>query len=145
MKIHLVAVGKVKERHVRRAVDDYVERIDHYAGYRETEIDDLDDAALLAALGRLRKGESLVGLDSRGQELDSRGFAAFLDKLGRTGKGDAMFVIGGKAGLGERTLAACDHRLSLSKMTFPHRIARLILVEQLYRGLSLLRGEPYGM
>lgn len=145
MKVHIVAVGKIKEKHVRRAIDDYVERIAHYASYKETEIDDADDAGLLATLERLRRGESLVGLDSRGSELDSRGFASFIEKLGRTNKGDVMLAIGGRDGLGPKTLAACDHRLSLSKMTFPHRLARLILVEQVYRAFSLIRGEPYGM
>lgn len=144
MKLSLIAVGKIKERHVRQAIDDYAGRIRHYVSFEEREIDDGCDADLAHAVAKRAKGATLVSLDSRGDQHDSRAFASWMEKLARSGKGDIAFAIGGKAGLGPSTLALSPHVLSLSRMTFPHRLARLMLVEQLYRALTILRGEPYG-
>jgi len=144
LKLALIAVGKIKERHVRQAVDDYAERIRHYVTFEEKEIDDGPDAELARSVSKKAKGATLVLLDSRGAEQDSRGFALFVERLARSGKGDIAFAIGGKAGLGASTLGLSPHVLSLSKLTLPHRLARLVLAEQLYRALTILRGEPYG-
>ncbi|HTJ82215.1 MAG TPA: 23S rRNA (pseudouridine(1915)-N(3))-methyltransferase RlmH [Polyangiaceae bacterium] len=144
MKFVVVAVGKVKEPPMRASIDDYLGRIRRYAKVEEVEIEDGPAPKLEAALLKAAGAATLVPLDSSGKEHDSRGFASFVEKLASTGKGDVAFLIGGKAGLGKPILDRGASVLSLSKMTFPHRLARLMLVEQLYRAMTLLRGEPYG-
>ncbi|MBK6516944.1 MAG: 23S rRNA (pseudouridine(1915)-N(3))-methyltransferase RlmH [Polyangiaceae bacterium] len=144
MKISIVAVGKIKERFVREAIDDYAGRIRRYATLDERELDDGPDGQLADAIAKAARGATVVPLDSRGDEVDSRGFAAWLERLSRTGKGDVAFAIGGKEGLGPKCLALGPRALSLSKMTWPHRIARLMLTEQIYRGFTILNNEPYG-
>ena len=145
MKITLVAVGKVKERHVRQAIDDYLARIKHYASFDERELEDVALAKLGPLVDKHRKQALLVALDMSGASLDSAEFSQRLGRWGSTGKGEVCFVIGGKLGLPPELLKASDFVPSLSAMPLPHRLARLILVEQLYRGLSMLRGEPYGL
>jgi 23S rRNA (pseudouridine1915-N3)-methyltransferase len=87
----------------------------------------------------------LVPLDASGTACSSRGFADKLSRWGSQGKGDVAFAIGGREGLAKSLLDDATFVLSLSQMTLPHRLARLFLVEQIYRGMTLLRGEPYGM
>ncbi|NUP09051.1 MAG: 23S rRNA (pseudouridine(1915)-N(3))-methyltransferase RlmH [Polyangiaceae bacterium] len=143
MRITIAAVGKIKERYVREAIDDYASRVRRYATFEERELDDLADASLADAITKAAKQATVVPLDSRGEELDSRGFASLIEKLSRTGKGDVTFAIGGKDGLGPKSLALGPRVLSLSKMTWPHRLARLMLVEQIYRAFTILNNEPY--
>ena len=145
MKIAIVAVGRIKERYVRQAIDEYAARIRHYATFEEREIDDDADARLADVIARSSRGASIVPLDSRGDALDSAAFARLVERLSRTGKGDVAFTIGGKSGLGPKCLALGAPVLSLSKMTWPHRLARLMLAEQIYRAFTILRGEPYGL
>lgn len=129
---------------MRAAIDEYVARIRHYVSFEEIEIDDLAAEKVEPAAQRAAKAAVLVPLDASGTEHDSRGFSRLLERLGSHGKGDFAFVIGGRAGLPKTMLDGASHVLSLSKMTLPHRLARLVLCEQIYRGLTLLRGEPYG-
>lgn len=144
MKVAVIAVGRMKEPYYRAAFDEYADRVRKYVGFEEHEIEDAPDAKLVLAITKAAKGASVVPLDSRGVEHDSQGFAAVLDKLGSTGKGSIAFVIGGKAGLGPQSLALGKPVISLSRMTMPHRLARLVLAEQLYRAFTILRNEPYG-
>jgi 23S rRNA (pseudouridine1915-N3)-methyltransferase len=145
MRIRVVAVGRVKERPMRAAIDEYVARIAHYAPFEEIELDDLPGAKLEAAVLKAAKGARLVPLDACGKQHTSRAFASLIERHGAQGKGEMAFVIGGREGLPRALLDAHGPILSLSEMTLPHRLARLVLVEQIYRGLTLLRGEPYGM
>ncbi len=145
MKILIVAVGKVKEKPLRAMIDEYTGRIRRYTGLEEIELDDLPPAKLAEAMKRASGGAHLVALDMGGRDLDSFGFAREVERFGSNGKGEMAFLIGGKDGLPkelQQDAAAC---LSLSRMTFPHRLARLMLVEQLYRAMTIMRGEPYGL
>ena len=144
MKISIVAVGKIKERFVREAIDDYAGRVRRYATFEERELDDAADPELAAAIQKAARGATIVPLDSRGEELDSRGFAQLMERLSRTGKGDVAFAIGGKEGLGPKSLTLGPRTLSLSRMTWPHRLPRLMLSEQIYRAFTILNHEPYG-
>lgn len=144
MKITVVAVGRIKEPYVRAAIDDYAGRVRRYVSFEEREIEDGSDDELAASIRRAAREATVVPLDSRGAELDSHGFSRLLEKLGRRGKGDIAFAIGGKAGLGPKGLALGGEVLSLSRMTLPHRLARLVLTEQIYRAFTIARGEPYG-
>lgn len=145
MKLRVIAVGRVREKHVRQAIDDYAGRIKHYVGLDEVEISDGTDEEVAQRMKKAAREATIVTLDSRGQSMSSHAFAAFVERLSRVDKGEIAFVIGGKEGLGPACLAQGKHMLSLSEMTLPHRIARLFLMEQLYRAMTILRGEPYGL
>lgn len=145
MRFTVVAVGKIRDKPMRAVADEYRARIGHYGALKEIEIDDGADDTLAPVFAKHAREHTIVALDSRGRELDSRGFATFLEKLAATGKGSTAFLLGGKAGLGQASLGLAAHTLSLSQMTLPHRLARVLLYEQIYRAMTLLRGEPYGM
>jgi 23S rRNA (pseudouridine1915-N3)-methyltransferase len=142
VRITLVAVGKVKEHGLRDAVDDYAGRIRHYAPFDEIEV--ADEARLAGAVQKAARGATLVVLDAGGREVDSEEFSRLVGRWSLAGKGDVVFVIGGKRGIPEGVVRAGSFVLSLSRMTLPHRLARLFLVEQIYRAMTMLRGEPYG-
>ncbi|MBL9021885.1 MAG: 23S rRNA (pseudouridine(1915)-N(3))-methyltransferase RlmH [Myxococcales bacterium] len=145
MKILVVAVGRVKEREVRAAIDDYAGRIRHMRPFTEIEIDDGPGEAVAAAVRKAAKQALIVPLDASGAQRTSRGFADLVDRWSAQGKGEIAFAIGGREGLPKSLLGEAPFVLSLSQMTLPHRLARLFLVEQIYRALTLIRGEPYGM
>lgn len=145
MKWTVVAVGRIRDKSLRAVADEYRGRLEHYGSLREVEIEDGTDEALTPLFARHAKDHLIVALDSRGREFDSRGFSTFLDKLNGMGKGNTAFLLGGKAGLGPRALELATHTISLSKMTLPHKLARLFLYEQLYRAMTLIRNEPYGL
>lgn len=141
MKIRIVAVGAVKERATRSLVDEYLSRVRRYASCEEVEIrpGKQEEKAILKAVGKT----TLVALDVVGEEMSSRQLAKRVERLASRGKGNISFVIGGASGLPKGILASAHERWSLSKLTLPHRLARLLLAEQLYRAMSILRGEPY--
>jgi 23S rRNA (pseudouridine1915-N3)-methyltransferase len=140
----IVAVGKVKERGLRDVIDDYVKRVSRHFPIEEVEVKDAPPTALASALEKkLPAGAHVVALDARGQAMSSEAFARWLDRRTREGKGNVVFLIGGADGLPPETLARAAETVSLSTMTFPHRLARVILAEQLYRAVTILRGEPY--
>lgn len=138
MRIRIVAVGKVRERDVRSVLDDYLGRIRRYAPLDEVELK--SDAGFTKAL---RQDELVIALEVLGERLSSEAFAQRLEGWGSHGKGNLCFLIGGAEGIPEAVSRAAAYRLSLSSMTLPHRLARVLLAEQIYRGFSILRGEPY--
>lgn len=138
MRLRVVAVGKVRETHLRQAIDDYLERTRKYLPTDEIELS--EPASISRALP---ERFAIVALDPAGKSLDSRAFAAWIgERMNRGDKGVA-FVIGGPDGLPKDLLQRATLRLSMSAMTMPHRLARLFLAEQLYRAMTILRGEPY--
>lgn len=143
MKLRIVAVGRVKERAMRDSIDEYLGRVRRYAPVEEIELADEAPTKLVALMRKHAAGAHLVALDMGGEERDSVGFARALEQLASTGKGDVAFVLGGKDGLPPEIRREASKIWSLSRLTFPHRLARLVLVEQLYRAMTVLRGEPY--
>jgi 23S rRNA (pseudouridine1915-N3)-methyltransferase len=143
VKLRIVAVGRVKERAMRDSIDEYLARVRRYAPVEEFELADDASAKLALQMRKHVAGAHLVALDMGGEERDSVGFARALEQLASTGKGDVAFVIGGKDGLPPEIRREATKIWSLSRLTFPHRLARLVLVEQLYRAMTVLRGEPY--
>jgi 23S rRNA (pseudouridine1915-N3)-methyltransferase len=141
VKLRVVAVGAVKERAARALVDDYLGRLKRYSPIEEVELKPGKTEA--AALARAVAGTTVVALDVAGAALASEAFARKVEQWASRGKGVVSFVIGGADGLPRDLLASADARVSLSAMTLPHRLARLVLVEQLYRAMTILRGEPY--
>jgi 23S rRNA (pseudouridine1915-N3)-methyltransferase len=142
--IVILAVGRVRERGLREVIDDYVKRVARHFPIEEIEVKDAPMPALRAALEKkLPDGAHVVALDARGKTMTSEAFARWLEVRTTSGKGKVVFVLGGADGLPPEILARAAETVSLSTMTFPHRLARVILVEQLYRSVTILRGEPY--
>lgn len=138
MRLVVVAAGKIRGRELRAVADDYLQRIRRYLRCEEIEA---RDAAGLAR--SIPDGAFRVALEVGGDALSSEAFARRVEQWGSRGKGDVAFVIGGAEGIPPELSRAADYRLSLSSMTLPHRLARVLLFEQLYRALTILRGEPY--
>lgn len=129
---------------MREVIDEYAMRVRRHVALDEVEIDPaLPAVKAAAAIARAAEGARLVALDVEGKTMASPAFARALERCGSTGKGIVALAIGGADGLPPATLAAADERWSLSALTFPHRLARLVLVEQIYRAMSILRGDPY--
>jgi len=143
-RLIVLAVGKVKERGIREAIDDYYGRVRHHYALDEIELKDAPDAQLLPQLvKRTPPSAHVVALDVDGKARTSEGFARWLEARMSEGKGNVQFMIGGAEGLPPATIKSAHERVSLSTMTLPHRLARLVLAEQLYRAVTILRNEPY--
>jgi 23S rRNA (pseudouridine1915-N3)-methyltransferase len=151
MKLRLVSVGKDRSGLFEPGVQEYAGRLAHYCKFELLELPDAkkarDPAGAIAEeaasiLAKLKPGETLVALDERGKALTSRGLAEWLGRLSSQGR-DVAFVVGGAEGLGEEVRKRAALVLSLSAMTLPHRLARLVVAEQIYRAFTLLKGEPY--
>ena len=138
MKLFLIAEGRIKERELRAVASDYLARLAHYVKCQEIEA---KDAAGLAK--SIPEGAFVVALEVDGERLSSTELSQRLERWGARGKGLVAFLIGGATGIPSALSARADARLSLSSLTFPHRLARVMLLEQLYRSMTLLRGEPY--
>lgn len=128
----------MREPFARHWADEYLARIRRWIRCEELEL--RDDAELER---RWPKDDWVVALEVNGESLTSVAFAERLERWGAQGKGEIAFVIGGADGIPPRLSAKAQARLSLSKMTLPHRLARVLLLEQIYRGLSISRREPY--
>ena len=138
MKLHVIAEGRIKERELRAVANDYLGRLSRYV--RCEEIETRDAAGLAKAIP---EGAFVVAMEVNGERLTSVELSQRLERWGARGKGVVAFLIGGAEGIPEALSKGADMRLSLSSFTFPHRLARVMLFEQLYRSMTLLRGEPY--
>ncbi len=152
MRVLVMAVGSPGGPGVAEPVRAYERRAGRYFDLRVVEVD-AAGGGLSEAEGRRREAEALLerlpddleafALTREGKGLTSEGLARHLQRMATYGRPGAAFLVGGARGLGERVLGAADHRLSLSPMTLPHGLARLVLAEQLYRAGTIARGEPY--
>jgi 23S rRNA (pseudouridine1915-N3)-methyltransferase len=138
MRLVVVAAGKLKEKEVRAIADDYLKRIRRYAKCDEIEVKSAKDLASAVPSGAL-----VVAMEVEGDVVSSTELSKRVERWSSTGKGIVAFVIGGAEGIPKDLSKNASARLSLSKLTLPHRLARVLLLEQLYRSLSILRGEPY--
>lgn len=149
LKIHLICVGKTKEKSILQLESDYLKRIKSpilkiYEVKSHSENLNLEAEEVLKKISHIEKnGKAFVNvLAEIGKERDSKDFSSFLDKNIQNGK-DIIFVIGGASGHGQGVLDRADDLCSLSKLTFPHKIARLLFVEQIYRAQTIREGHPY--
>ena len=138
MKLVVVAVGKLRGAELRAVADDYFSRLRKYVPYEEREVKTADELA-----GKIPEGAFVVALEVNGEALSSPELAKRVELWGRRGKGVVAFLIGAADGIPAPLSARADARISLSRMTLPHRLARIVLAEQLYRAMTILRGEPY--
>lgn len=153
MRITLITVGKLKESFWREAVEEYSKRLTAYCDMRQIEIADRDPARLgdervlveegSDILRAIPEGSYVIALDIKGKTRTSEDFSAHLGELGLSGKSNVTFIIGGSIGLAAEVLQRADERFSFGSMTLPHNLARVVLVEQLYRAFRIARNEPY--
>jgi 23S rRNA (pseudouridine1915-N3)-methyltransferase len=153
MKLQLIWVGKTRKAAIKGLTDEYLERLKNFARLEMIELRDRDDVGgdrekilekeAEEILKRSEAGDFLVALDEKGQQMDSLQFADFFDRHRNSGTRQITFVIGGHFGLAEKIKRRADLRLSLSPMTFTHELARLFLMEQVYRAFAILHGLPY--
>ena len=157
MKITILAVGHLKESYWKNAVAEYVKRLGAYAKMEIIEVDDekTPDQASAAEEEKIREREGerllkrlpgdarVIALAIDGKDYDSEEFAGHLEKLAVSGNAHLAFVIGGSLGLSRKVLARADEKVSFSRLTFPHQLMRVILLEQIYRSFRIRRGEPY--
>lgn len=144
MKIVVIAVGKVKQPGLRSELDDYFGRLRRYATFSEIELKDGADAEVAARFDKAIPARAQrIALEVDGRALSSHGLADLVARAEQTAVPALAFLIGGAYGLPERVSKAAEIKLSLSAMTLPHRLARLVLAEQIYRAYTILRNEPY--
>ncbi|WP_010074345.1 23S rRNA (pseudouridine(1915)-N(3))-methyltransferase RlmH [Clostridium cellulovorans] len=157
MKITLVTVGKLKEKYLKEAISEYSKRLSRYCKLDIIEVNDEktpDNASekeeiLIknkegeAILKHIKDNMLVVAMDLKGKMLSSEEFGTFIKDAGVRGNSDIAFIIGGSLGISDEVLRRADHKLCISKMTFPHQLFRVILLEQIYRGFRIINGEPY--
>ncbi len=154
MKIEVLAVGKTSTPYIRDAVADYVKRINHYIPAELVVTGDIRNVRALSReqqkqregeqiLSYLQPGDQVVLLDERGKQFTSREFAMKLEQLNLASTRRLIMVIGGPYGFSEAVYGRANMLMGLSKMTFSHEMVRLFLTEQIYRAMTILRGEPY--
>ena len=157
MKITIVCVGKIKETFFTEAVREYSKRLSRYCTLSieevrdektkeqasETEISHIKNLEGERILQKIKDDSYVIALAIDGKAFDSLSFAQELENLGIRGKSHICFVIGGSLGLSDSVLNRADYKLSFSKMTFPHQLMRVILLEQIYRGYRIINHEPY--
>lgn len=144
MRIKIVAVGKARDRALQSLLSDYYARIGRYAKLEEVEIKDGPSEEVADRIARaIPERSRVVALEVDGRARSSRDLATWVGRAEAESVQTVVFLVGGAYGLPAEVSAKADLRLSLSAMTLPHRLARLVLAEQLYRAFTILRGEPY--
>ncbi|WP_297069168.1 23S rRNA (pseudouridine(1915)-N(3))-methyltransferase RlmH [uncultured Duncaniella sp.] len=154
MKIVIIAVGKTSTDYVARGVEEFLKRANRYVGVELTVIPDVKSSKALtedaqkqqegrAILAALQPGDVVTLLDERGKELTSREFSGLIERRMIQGIKRLVFVIGGPYGFAREVYERADDKLSLSRMTFTHEMVRLFFTEQIYRAMTIMRGEPY--
>ena len=157
MRINIVCVGKIKEKYLKLGIDEFKKRLSKYCKLEIIELEDekapenLSDKEMLMIkekegkkiLSKIKDNSYVIALAIDGKNLSAEELAETINKLGVRGISNITFVIGGSLGLSDEVLSRADYKLSFSKMTFPHQLMRLILLEQVYRAYRINNGEPY--
>jgi 23S rRNA (pseudouridine1915-N3)-methyltransferase len=154
MRVALLQTGKTADRNLSPAIDDYASRIRKYNVFDILTVPDLKNTRNMPPLEQkekegkkilqmLGKDDYVILLDEHGKELRTKEFSELLEKSMMTARKRIVFVIGGAWGFSDEVYSRCDMKLSLSKMTFPHQLVRLLFLEQLYRAFTVIKGEPY--
>ena len=157
MKITVITVGKIKEKFLKDAIAEYSKRLSKYCKLEIIEVADektpdnasevVEDAIRSKEAERILKyvkdDAFVITLEINGKQLSSEELAGKIDKLGVQGTSHIIFIIGGSIGLGQEVLQKSNYALSFSKMTFPHQLMRVVLLEQIFRSYRIINGEPY--
>jgi len=154
MQIKLITIGKTDNTQLQHLIDNYQKRLGHYIKFNLEIIPDIKNVKNLSEelqkqkegeliLNKIANSDVLVLLDENGKQLDSVAFSNYLQKHMNSGLKQLVFVIGGPYGFSKDVYNKAHGKLSLSKMTFSHQMVRLFFIEQLYRGFTILKNEPY--
>lgn len=154
MNIELLTVGKTNIKFILEGIADYTKRLTHYIPFVMTAVPDVKNVSKLdkeqqktaegqKILSLIQPGDFVVLLDERGKQYTSIEFSSFIEKGILVGRKKMIFVVGGPFGFSKEVYDRADSQLSLSKMTFNHEMVRLFFVEQIYRAMTILRGEQY--
>jgi len=157
MKITILCVGKIKEKFYREALAEYEKRLSRYAKLQIIEVNDektvenpseaeenlIKDKEGERLLSNIKDDMYVIAMAIQGKELDSVELSKHIESLTISGNSHICFIIGGSLGLSDRVLNRCNERLSFSKLTFPHQLMRVIMLEQIYRSFRIMKNEPY--
>ena len=154
MKVKLVLIGKTDLNYLKEGINEYEKRLKHYLPMEIVVIPDLKNTKKLSEdqqkqkegeliLGQIKDGDFTVLLDEKGKEFSSVDFSKFIEKQMISGLRNLIFVVGGPYGFSDKIYKRANTKISLSKMTFSHQMVRMIFLEQLYRAMTIIKGEPY--
>lgn len=157
MNISIIAVGKLKEKYLKEAISEYSKRLGRYCKFEIIELQDektpdnasereeelIKEKEGKSILSKIKDNAYVIAMDLNGKQLTSVEFAKFISDCGIKGNSNLVFVIGGSLGLSQEVIKRADYKLCFSKMTFPHQLMRVILLEQIYRSYRIINGEPY--
>lgn len=154
MKISLVCIGKTDEKFIQEGIDKYLKRLKHYINFQLLVMPDVKNVKNLSEsqqkekegellLKQIGNSDFVILLDEKGKEFRSVEFAGFLEQKALASVQHLVFLIGGPYGFSDTVISRANDKISLSKLTFSHQMVRLFFVEQVYRGFSILKGEPY--
>lgn len=157
MNISIICVGKIKEKFYREAINEYSKRLSRYCKLDIVEVADektpdnasekeelqIKDKEGEGILKNIKDNFYVIAMDIKGEMLTSELLATKINNMGISGDSNIAFVIGGSLGLSKRILDRADYKLSFSRMTFPHQLFRVMILEQIYRGFRISAGEPY--
>ena len=154
MKIKIIALGKIKEKFLKEGIDEFLKRLTPYSAVEVIELSpvEIKDEHLIERaldeegekiLSYIKPQSYVITLEIKGKELSSEEFAEKIVELTNDGQGEIVFVIGSSCGISKNVSARANFKMSMSKMTFLHQFARLILVEQIYRAFKIIKGETY--
>lgn len=146
MKITIIAVGKIKKRYLDDAMQDYIKQMP--VAFEIIEVDDEKEPSGMEKeeqriLSKIKDSDYVIGLAIKGKMLSSEEFSSKIDEISTYTSKDLAFIIGGSYGFTQKIYEKCDYLLSFSKMTLPHQLMRLVLVEQVYRAFQIKRNHPY--
>ena len=157
MNITLITVGKLKEKYLKQAIDEYSKRLSRYCKLEIIEINDektpdnasekeeqlIKEKEGKQILSKIKENAFVIAMDLGGKNLTSEEFSKFIEQNGVMGNSNIVFLIGGSLGLSDEVKKRANYKLCFSKMTFPHQLFRVMLLEQIYRGFRIMKNEPY--
>jgi 23S rRNA (pseudouridine1915-N3)-methyltransferase len=154
MKIKIIALGKIKEKFLKEGIDEFLKRLTPYASLEIVELNPIEikdenltqkalDEEGESILSHIKDNSFVISMEIQGKQLSSEEFASKINEISMSGTSELVFVIGSSCGLSQSVSNRADFKMSMSKMTFLHQFARLILVEQIYRAFKILKGEKY--
>lgn len=157
MNVRILCVGKIKEKFYRDAILEYSKRLSKYCSLEIVEVNDektsensteneiniIKDKEGERILKHIKDRDYAIALAIQGKQQDSVAFSKYIENLGITGNSSICLIIGGSLGLSDAVMKRCNDSVSFSKMTFPHQLMRVILLEQIYRAMRIMNNEPY--
>lgn len=157
MKITLISVGKIKEKYLKDAINEYSKRLTKYCNLKSIELNDekapdnlsekdemiIKDKEGNKILDKIKEQQYVIALDLNGKQRTSEEFSKEIENLSIYGNSDIVFIVGGSLGLSDDVIKRSNDQISFSRMTFPHQLMKVILLEQIYRAFRIIKGEPY--